>query len=633
MAYVKGQPFVPQFTDPATGALMASGTVEFYLTGTSTPTNYYTDSAGTVGGTSLTLGSGGKPSTDIYYDTGITYKIVVKDSAGTTLDTIDPFNVTDQTTKPEILTNVAAIQAADLTGVTAVQTLGYTTAGDGGNAFYRADTSDTTTVDDGFLCIVSNDSVRFKLVYDSVVYDKWAGAVYDGVTDDSTAIQKALNSGATVVINSDGHANLGSTTLTVPNFVSMKGQGRPTVTDTKGTTFLYSGTGEAITCPGTVNSVPFTHNTLSDFRIRKTVQASTKAAMGLLSCGMCELKNIRIDTDSNSYNFKYGVVFDQAEVCTAVNVDVQGNTTSGKITAAFFFTNGAQYTAGNSTNFTNVNTLINCNANSCDYGVLHDGGEGFEVIGGNLNGSHTASMRLAGLNSFSVDTVYMEGSSGTADILIDQTTSDSQSVGAGGGGTVKNCRLASTSTNCIKFNNSSIQTGGWTIFGNKFGSGRTGSAISVTSADSLRGSWIGPNVNLGGASKNYLDSNIYDNNSVHVLPEAQQEDKQHTIYPGGVFNTSGSSIRRNTTSYNRTSGSPYVVTDTDDIIFYSNNAGSDLDTTLPSGASQDGRQLTFVQVLGTNNCNISTYTLNAVGKSITIVYSHSDTTWYRVESL
>lgn len=92
MAYVKGQPFIPQFTDPATGLLMTSGTIEFYLTGTSTPTPYYTDSAGTSGGTSLTLDSGGQPSTDIYFDTGITYKLVVKNAAGATLRTIDPFN-------------------------------------------------------------------------------------------------------------------------------------------------------------------------------------------------------------------------------------------------------------------------------------------------------------------------------------------------------------------------------------------------------------------------------------------------------------------------------------------------------------------------------------------------------------
>lgn len=204
MAYVKGQPFVPQFTDPATGLLMASGTVEFYLTGTSTPTAYYTDSAGTSGGTSLTLDSGGKPSTDIYFDTSITYKIVVKDAAGSTIDTIDPFSVgIDYAQIPNntaTIATVAAIQAADLTGVSAVQTLGYTTAGDGGGALYRADTGDTSTADDGFLCIVSNDGVRFKLVITGAIRVKWCGATGDGVTDDTAALTKFV-----AEVDTNGH--------------------------------------------------------------------------------------------------------------------------------------------------------------------------------------------------------------------------------------------------------------------------------------------------------------------------------------------------------------------------------------------------------------------------------------------
>lgn len=93
--YVKGQPFIPQFFDPSTGERMASGTVEFYLYDTNTPTPYYTNSTGTSGGTSLTLGSGGKPSTDIFFDSDIVYKIVVKNAAGTTLDTIKPYYPVD----------------------------------------------------------------------------------------------------------------------------------------------------------------------------------------------------------------------------------------------------------------------------------------------------------------------------------------------------------------------------------------------------------------------------------------------------------------------------------------------------------------------------------------------------------
>lgn len=120
MAYVKGQPFIPQFVDPATGLLLASGTVEFYLTGTSTPTPYYTNSGGSSGGTSLTLGSGGKPATDIYFNTAITYKIVVKNAAGSILDTIDPFNVYQTSTA--LLASYTR-KAADITTMLALTDL------------------------------------------------------------------------------------------------------------------------------------------------------------------------------------------------------------------------------------------------------------------------------------------------------------------------------------------------------------------------------------------------------------------------------------------------------------------------------------------------------------------------------
>lgn len=120
MAYVKGQPFLPQFADPATGLLMTSGTIEFYLTGTSTPTPYYTDSAGTAGGTSLTLNSGGKPATDIYFDTAVTYKIVVKNAAGTVLDAIDPYVADPGAT---LRADLAAAGGAGLVGTSLSETV------------------------------------------------------------------------------------------------------------------------------------------------------------------------------------------------------------------------------------------------------------------------------------------------------------------------------------------------------------------------------------------------------------------------------------------------------------------------------------------------------------------------------
>jgi hypothetical protein len=92
MAYVKGQPFKPQF-EMVTGTPLFGGSVEFYLWNTNTPTPFYTDSIGTSGGTSIDLDLWGTPDeVDIFYDTAITYKLVLKNQFGTVVDTLGPYS-------------------------------------------------------------------------------------------------------------------------------------------------------------------------------------------------------------------------------------------------------------------------------------------------------------------------------------------------------------------------------------------------------------------------------------------------------------------------------------------------------------------------------------------------------------
>ena len=50
-----------QFQDTVTSDNMSGGTIEFFLAGTSTPTNLFSDNVGTSVGTSITLNSGGSP--------------------------------------------------------------------------------------------------------------------------------------------------------------------------------------------------------------------------------------------------------------------------------------------------------------------------------------------------------------------------------------------------------------------------------------------------------------------------------------------------------------------------------------------------------------------------------------------
>ena len=127
MAFVLGEPTVQQYFD-SNGDPLVNGTIEFYVTNTTTPATIYSDSIGTAIGTSVTLNSIGAPANSgvpvaLFFDTDVTYKIVRKDAAGTEIaPTIDPFNPTggDSDDSTELLTDYNAVGDGVTNDTTAV---------------------------------------------------------------------------------------------------------------------------------------------------------------------------------------------------------------------------------------------------------------------------------------------------------------------------------------------------------------------------------------------------------------------------------------------------------------------------------------------------------------------------------
>lgn len=67
----------------AQGVILAGGTIEFYLAGSTTPATAYTDHTGnTAIGTFAQLDSAGRQQTEIWLTSGIQYKFIVKNSSG-----------------------------------------------------------------------------------------------------------------------------------------------------------------------------------------------------------------------------------------------------------------------------------------------------------------------------------------------------------------------------------------------------------------------------------------------------------------------------------------------------------------------------------------------------------------------
>lgn len=119
MAYVPLVNLVPQFFDNL-GDPLAGGTLSAYVAGTSTPTNMFSDNAGTVAGTSVTLDSRGEPTTIklIWLDTAVNYKFILKDSSNTTIwteDNIVPDALVDGSVTTAKLAN-GAVTTAKLEG-------------------------------------------------------------------------------------------------------------------------------------------------------------------------------------------------------------------------------------------------------------------------------------------------------------------------------------------------------------------------------------------------------------------------------------------------------------------------------------------------------------------------------------
>jgi hypothetical protein len=85
-----------QYVD-SSGNPYSGGTLTFYATGTTTPLDTYSDSTlSTPNANPLTLNSAGRPSTDIFLSDAA-YKVVLKDSSGSTIWTADPCSTSDFT--------------------------------------------------------------------------------------------------------------------------------------------------------------------------------------------------------------------------------------------------------------------------------------------------------------------------------------------------------------------------------------------------------------------------------------------------------------------------------------------------------------------------------------------------------
>jgi hypothetical protein len=174
----------------ANGDPLAGGKVYTYAAGTTTPLATYTDAGGGTPNTNpVILDANGEAS--VWINAGSEYKFVVKSSADVTLKTVD--NISDQ----------GALIAARLA--------------DSSNAAY----GDALVA---VKSVLTGGTARTQHAKNAdIVSIKDFGAVMDGVTDDTTAIQAAFDSGASMVYIPNGTAI--ASTLTITATIAVFGAG------------------------------------------------------------------------------------------------------------------------------------------------------------------------------------------------------------------------------------------------------------------------------------------------------------------------------------------------------------------------------------------------------------------------
>lgn len=92
-----------------------------------------------------------------------------------------------------VVDSISALRGLSKSTYTRAFVTGYYAAGDGGGGAYWYDPSDTTGADNGGTVIVAADGGRWKLEYTNTVSVKQFGAKGDKTTDDTAAIQSAIN--------------------------------------------------------------------------------------------------------------------------------------------------------------------------------------------------------------------------------------------------------------------------------------------------------------------------------------------------------------------------------------------------------------------------------------------------------
>lgn len=449
------------FTQPSQQALdtaanvLSGATLTFTLTGTSTPTNAYSDSTlSTPVANPLSANAAGV-FIPVFLDPLITYRVVLKTQAGAVLQTWDPANE---------------------------NLLAYFTQALIGSILYpisSAETSAGLTNSDLNRVYPYGNLARFKC-------DMTGGTVND--VQIANALAAAAATGGTGYIFHPGGSIQHASQVLVPAGVSVFGF------DRKACEFFYTGTSSAWRyTSGLVNDSGYANVHFRSIKIRTANASNNGAGIELNAGGYAyfEIYDVWING-----SFDSAIILDAVELCRVHHCLID---TSSTTSTSIWIVNGPDRSVGQVSGFSNIITISD-NQISADggTGIVDDGGSVHVITGNNFN-EHSMPARFAGTDSLVLSGNSFETTeqSATANVLFTNTTMfGGANVGPCTNGVIHACAFygdMSASGACLRFKgalHSAFHITGCE-FGNRFG---RGGAIDV---EKLRNSFCGYNYDVG----------------------------------------------------------------------------------------------------------------------------------------
>lgn len=209
-----------------TGTPLAGGKLYTYTAGTLTDKDTFNAKNGSTNTNPIILDARGEA--DVWLEAG-SYKFVLKDSDDNTIWTVD--NIDSQLSEISVYTTKTSLTAATANDNDLAVVIGRSSDNDHGGGLFFYDSSSSAADDGGIIWKPDSNPAngRWTRLFQDRINLKWFGATGDGTTDDSSAIQLAIDyintSGQEYDLLAENGTFRLSSSITLPSDINLRFSG------------------------------------------------------------------------------------------------------------------------------------------------------------------------------------------------------------------------------------------------------------------------------------------------------------------------------------------------------------------------------------------------------------------------